>query len=241
MNILLSGIVGSTAYGLAHEGSDVDRLGMFATDTSNLLGLRIPKESVVTNHPDVTLHEARKYCELALKCNPTVMELLWLPDELYEVRTPLGNQLIDIRMSFLSSGYVRNAYLGYATQQFKRLESRGDGTFGPDLAKRTAKHARHMMRLLIQGLQLWTLGTLAIRLEDPAAVRSFGANVAAGDTDYARRVLADYEYAFSNTKTVLPDRPDTAAVEDWLHTVRAEFYVPRETSPVRPEWVEDTS
>ncbi|MFE0456899.1 nucleotidyltransferase, partial [Streptomyces sp. NPDC058914] len=26
-NILLSGIVGSTAYGLAHAGSDVDRLG----------------------------------------------------------------------------------------------------------------------------------------------------------------------------------------------------------------------
>ncbi|MCZ4511792.1 hypothetical protein O3Q52_27155 [Streptomyces sp. ActVer] len=29
-NILLSGIVGSTAYGLAHAGSDVDRLGMLA-------------------------------------------------------------------------------------------------------------------------------------------------------------------------------------------------------------------
>ncbi|MFE6988388.1 DNA polymerase beta superfamily protein, partial [Streptomyces pharetrae] len=27
-NILLSGVVGSTAYGLAHEDSDVDRLGV---------------------------------------------------------------------------------------------------------------------------------------------------------------------------------------------------------------------
>ncbi|MFD7300744.1 DNA polymerase beta superfamily protein, partial [Streptomyces pharetrae] len=38
-NILLSGVVGSTAYGLAHEDSDVDRLGVFAAPTESLHGL----------------------------------------------------------------------------------------------------------------------------------------------------------------------------------------------------------
>lgn len=52
------------------------------------------------------------------------MELVWLPDELYEVRTPLGDELIGIRGSFLSAQRVRDAYLGYATQQFRKLESR---------------------------------------------------------------------------------------------------------------------
>lgn len=28
--IILSGVVGSTAYGLAHEDSDIDRLGIYA-------------------------------------------------------------------------------------------------------------------------------------------------------------------------------------------------------------------
>ncbi|GAA1913626.1 hypothetical protein GCM10009753_52280 [Streptantibioticus ferralitis] len=33
MHVLLSGTVGSTAYGLAHKGSDIDRLGVFAAPT----------------------------------------------------------------------------------------------------------------------------------------------------------------------------------------------------------------
>ena len=153
-NILLSGIVGSTAYGLAHEGSDVDRLGMFAAPTDDLHGLHPPKESHVTTKPDSTLHEAAKWCRLALRGNPTVTELVWLPDELYEVRTPLGDELIGIRTTLLSAKRVRDAYLGYATQQFRKLESR-DGDH------RTAKHARHLKRLCHQGLELYTSGRLA--------------------------------------------------------------------------------
>ena len=225
-HVLLSGIVGSTAYGLSHEGSDVDRLGVFAVPTEQLHGLHRVQDSVVTTGPDVTLHEAAKWCRLALACNPTVMELVWLPGELYEVTTPLGEQLIDIRSVFLSAPRIRNAYLGYATQQFKKLESRSDGTFGPDLARRTEKHARHMYRLLDQGLGLWTTGHLMIRLGDPDVVREFGSHVADGDVDYARRTLRDYEAAFDDTRTVLPDEPDEQAVEAWLLDVRREFYSP---------------
>lgn len=88
--ILLSGVVGSTAYGLAGPDSDVDRLGIFAVPTLSLLGLTPPEESHVTSKPDTTLHEAGKAARLMLAGNPTVTELLWLPDDLYEVRTPLA-------------------------------------------------------------------------------------------------------------------------------------------------------
>jgi predicted nucleotidyltransferase len=228
VKILLSGVVGSTAYGLARPGSDIDRLGVFAARTEAFLGLANPQESIVETNPDITMHEARKYCQLALKCNPTVMELLWLDE--YETTTPLGEALIGIREAFLSAAYVRNAYLGYATQQFKKLESRADGTFGPDLAKRTAKHARHMNRLLIQGLELWRTGRLSIRLQHPDIVMSFGSMVAMGNIAHAKELLGKYEYVFDNAPCVLPEKPDTEKVEDWLQTVRATFYVPRETS-----------
>jgi uncharacterized protein len=49
--ILLAGIVGSTAYGLADADSDVDRLGMFAAPTRAVLGLHTPRESHVTTKP----------------------------------------------------------------------------------------------------------------------------------------------------------------------------------------------
>jgi hypothetical protein len=222
-NILLSGIVGSTAYGLAHQGSDIDRLGMFAAPTEALHGLHAPKESHVTTAPDRTLHEAAKWCRLALGGNPTAMELVWLPDELYEVRTPLGDELIGIRMSFLCAKRVRDAYLGYATQQFRRLENRGDGSFSADTRGRTAKHARHLKRLCHQGLALYTTGRLELRVEDPEEYHAFGERVAA-DPAAALPLLRHYETAFDETPTVLPERPDEAAVEAWLHRVRGLFY-----------------
>lgn len=219
--VLLSGIVGSTAYGLAGPASDIDRLGVFAAPTRAFHGLHRPRESVVTTDPDRTLHEAAKWCRLALGGNPTVMELVWLPDDLYEVRTELGDELIGIRAAFLSAGRVRDAYLGYATQQFRRLEARGDGSFSADTRKRTAKHARHLARLVHQGLGLYWTGHLTIQLPDPQWYLDFGASVAGGDLEPARALLAAAEEEFAAyPRTPLPDRPDAATVENWLLAVR---------------------
>ena len=222
-NVLLSGVVGSTAYGLAHAGSDVDRLGLFAAPTVEFHGLRTPKESYVTTAPDHTLHEAAKWCRLALSGNPTATELAWLPDELYEVRTPLGDELIGVRSSFLGAVRVRQAYLGYAAQQFGRLQRRADGPASAEQRGRTAKHARHLKRLCAQGLELYTTGRLTLRLENPQEFHDFGERVAA-DPEAARPLLHAYETAFAEARTALPDVPDEGPVEAWLHRVRAHFY-----------------
>jgi hypothetical protein len=222
-HVLLSGVVGSTAYGLARAGSDVDRLGVFAAPTEELHGLHRPKESHVTTTPDRTLHEAAKWCRLALGGNPTVLELAWLPDELYEVRTGLGDELIGLRSALLSAPRVRDAYLGYAARQFRRLQARGDGSLSADLRKRTAKHARHLRRLCHQGHELYATGRLTVRVEDPEEYHRFGERVAA-DPSAAEPLLRHYEDAFATTRTVLPAEPDEAPVEAWLRRVRAHFH-----------------
>ncbi|MFD4570967.1 DNA polymerase beta superfamily protein [Streptomyces sp. NPDC058417] len=220
---MLSGIVGSTAYGLAHAGSDVDRLGMFATPTEELHGLRTPPESHVTTAPDRTLHEAAKWCRLALGGNPTVMELVWLPDELYEVRTPLGDELIGIRHTLLGARRVRDAYLGYATQQFRKLRNRTDAAGPGETRRRTAKHARHLKRLCHQGYELYATGRLSIRVDDPESFRRFGEEAAA-DPEAALPLLRHYEAAFAETRSPLPDQPDETAADAWLRKVRRHFY-----------------
>ncbi|ACU75045.1 conserved hypothetical protein [Catenulispora acidiphila DSM 44928] len=217
--VLLSGIVGSTAYGLAGPGSDVDRLGMFAAPTLTLLGLHTPRDSHVTTHPDVTFHEAAKLARLALGGNPTASELLWLPDDLYEHRTPLGEEAISLRMAFVSAPRVHDAYLGYATAQFRKLLSR-DPTW---THRKIAKHARHLMRLVNQGHELYTTGHVTIRLPDPERYLAFGESVAA-DPEVARPFMADAEERFATARTVLPNEPDTAAAEDWLLRVRKVFW-----------------
>ncbi|KDN84356.1 nucleotidyltransferase domain-containing protein [Kitasatospora cheerisanensis] len=217
MHVLLSGIVGSTAYGLAHAGSDLDRLGLFAAPTVAFHGLHRPVESHVTTAPDRTLHEAAKWCRLALSGNPTASELVWLPEELYEVRTPLGEELIGLRESFLSGPAVRGAYLGYARQQFRKLSSRDRGdTAG---LARAAKQARHLVRLVRQGVALHETGRLEIRLADPDEVRALGERYARRPED-AIALLADAETRFDRPG-VLPAEPDERPVESWLRRVRA--------------------
>ncbi len=223
MHVLLSGVVGSTAYGLAHEGSDVDRLGMFAVPTRELHGLRPPKESYVTTEPDVTMHEAAKAVRLILSCNPTAGELLWLAE--YETRTPLGDELVGMRERLLSERAVRSAYLGYAAQQFRKLKARDPADSWP----RAAKHARHLVRLVTQAEELHRTGRMTVRLADPERVRELG-EAFAREPDLAADFLARAE-ARLDEPGVLPDAPDEAAAEAWLRAVRAAHY---EVDPAHP-------
>lgn len=215
MNVLLSGVVGSTAYGLNHAGSDVDILGMFAVPTVELHGLVAPKDSVVTTDPDSTFHEAAKAVRLIMGSNPTASELLWLDN--YLVRTPLGDELIGMRESLRSAAGVKSAYLGYSVQQLRKIKAHG-----PESRIRQAKHARHLVRLLRQSQELHTTGQLTLRLDDPDEVRRLGEEIA-DRPEVADQLLADAEAAFDRPG-VLPAEPDVAAAEDWLRRVRRAYW-----------------
>ena len=221
-NIILQGIVGSTAQGLAREESDIDRLGVFVAPTVDVAGLHwnIHKESKVTNDPDITIHEIGKYLRLALKCNPSVLELLWLPEFEFKV-DPFGDRLLSIRDAFLSERAVRSTYCGYARQQARKLEERGDGTFGqsPHLHKRTAKHGRHLLRLLRQGRELLETGNLTVKVHNPDVYFAFD-NMT---TEQMLNVYASEDEAFMRAKSILPQEPDEEIVRYFLKYVRITF------------------
>lgn len=72
--VLLAGIVGSTAYGLDHEGSDVDRIGCYTAPTEAFHGLHPPlgkQASYITTGPDATYHEAGKLVHLTSRATPS--------------------------------------------------------------------------------------------------------------------------------------------------------------------------
>jgi predicted nucleotidyltransferase len=222
MTTLLVGTVGSTAYGLAHAGSDIDRLGVYAEPTLDVCVH--PKKadgSQVRRNPDVTLHEVGKYVRLAAAANPTVLELLWL--DRYETSTPMGELLVAHRHVFLSD-LVVNTYGGYARQQVHRLRQRGDGSFGADLRKRKAKHARHCFRLLVQGAEVRRTGKLVVRLTPGQIDQVRSAEALVDDED---KLIAAFDEAYAElvaVKSVLPALPDQTAIDGVLRDVRVYYW-----------------
>lgn len=229
MDILLRGIVGSNAYGLATPDSDLDYMAVYLEPQETFLGLRLIQDKDLTVHDtsvtiDTTAHEMGKFMRLALKSNPSILELLWLPDWAYTHITPQGEALLDNRHWFASAELVRNAYLGYATQQFKLFKR--DGNFGSDMKKRTEKHARHLYRLLIQGFELYRTGELNVELSplDAAETREFGRRVAEGETQLADETIKFYESQFTSKQPHVRHEANWAAANSLLVSIRKEGY-----------------
>lgn len=221
---LLAAVVGSTAYGLATATSDVDTLMLAAAPTERFLGVHPPGERDLTHvstDPDITVHEAGKFVRLCLSANPSVTELLWMPRDSYTMRSLLGDQLIDRRSCFLSRRRVLNAYFGYAWEQFERLSRKG--AFANVPANRIEKHARHIMRLVIQGEQLYTTGQMTVRVENPQRLHEFGAVVASDQEtgiEHARQFIEASRARLDEVTSPLPEEPDVRSIEDWLQAVR---------------------
>jgi len=221
VNLLLEGVVGSTAYGLNTPTSDIDYTGIYVEPTEILLGLHPPSRERATkkgrNGADATYHEIGKALSLMLSCNPTASEVLWLDE--WTHASDEGLELVSLRECFLSAHRVRNAFFGYAVSQFHRLIERG--RFQGSLETRREKHARHTMRVLWQGYELYTTGELPIRAPDPAPFFAFGEQVLADpEAKCAKRLIEEYEAKFNGAVTALPDEPHEVPIEDFLLRVR---------------------
>ena len=129
-------IVGSRAYGLNHEDSDVDRRGFYLPPADLHWGLAGVPEQLETEHEEC-YWEIEKFIRLGLKANPNILECLYSP--LVETCTPLAGELIEMRHIFLSR-HIHRTYNSYVLSQFKKLEQ--------DLRNRQAVRWKHVMHLI---------------------------------------------------------------------------------------------
>lgn len=222
--LVLLGIVGSQAYGLAHPDSDIDRLGIFQVPTISLLGLQgteLADNTRTSTNPDVTLHELGKFVRLASKANPTVTELLWLTG--YETCTDAGQQLIAARTAFLSTGTVLSAYVGYAASQAEKVLRRSDrhgdsGTQRND--QRITKHARHTFRLLLGARQLLTTGELTLDVSHESELIFERGDQAIIDPAAFHQHFEQEVAELKRLPSVLPERVDLVRIDQLLKTLR---------------------
>ncbi len=218
--LLALGVTGSTAYGLAHDASDVDRLGVYSVPTETVLGLGFVQgnASRVANEPDdIQLHEIGKFLSLVLKGNPTVTELLYL--EHYEHLDPRFEPLVAMRSSLLGQRTVRASYAGYAMAQAKKLSKRTDEGrvgFNSDLAKRTAKHGRHCFRLMLQAEQLLSTGTMTVDVSDHRDKLFAVGELAETDPAAFQQHFEERLAQLDAIDSALPVEPDVEAANHFL-------------------------
>lgn len=220
-NIILEGVTGSTAYGLATENSDIDIKGVYLLPTKEVLSMGFSNEHTTVDHtdPDWVYHEIGKFMKLVVNGNPTVTELLYLNE--YTHLSPIGQLLIDNRDAFLSTNAVMNAYRGYAFSQAKKLNNRteqGLDGYESSLKNRFAKHTRHCFRLLMQARQLLETGTLQVKVTPEQREYLFAMGEKTPDEVVEEFMRQDAE--FDSIVSVLPDKPDKERLNDLLYKIR---------------------
>ncbi|WP_409056872.1 DNA polymerase beta superfamily protein [Streptomyces sp. SYP-A7185] len=206
-------VMGSRAFGLATDGSDTDRRGVFLAPTALFWRFEKPPTHVDGPAREQFSWELERFCELALRANPNVLECLHSP--LVEEVTDTGRELLALREAFLSR-QVHTTFAGYALGQHKKLETdvRRYGT-------PRWKHAMHLLRLLTSCRDLLRTGTLTL---DVGEQRGPLLAVKRGEVSWqdveSRMDRLAREVDEAAGRTPLPAEPDRRRVEDFLFRVR---------------------
>lgn len=210
---IYSCVMGSRAFGLATDGSDTDRRGVFLAPTPLFWRFEKPPTHVEGPGEEQFSWELERFCELALRGNPNILECLHSP--LVEHVDGIGRELLSLRGAFLSR-HVHGTFTRYALGQRRKLDADVRATGAPRW-----KHAMHLLRLLISARDLLRTGELRIDVGDR---RESLLAVKRGEVPWAEvegwmvRLAAEAEEAGRGTP--LPPEPDRARVADFLYRVR---------------------
>jgi uncharacterized protein len=240
---ILRATVGSTVHGLHHSGQDDrDEMAVFVEPPEYLIGLararrlrgglygfehyveRTQPEGVRSGPGDLDLvaYSLRKYVRLAMKGHPTILLLLFVPDDLIVAKTELGDQLRALKPALLSRRAGRG-YLGYLRGQKDRLlGERGQRNVNrPELVEAhgyDTKYAMHAARLGYQGVELLLTGKLTLPLPEPARSRVMA--IRTGERTLAEAVAEidqlEVWLAAALDRTELRAEPDRVAVDRFL-------------------------
>lgn len=118
-NIIFKAKVGSHAYGTNIEGSDEDFKGVYIQSPEDVLEHGYREQVNVTK--DETYYELRRFVELCCTGNPTMIELLWSPEDCIIHKDPVFDLLVEHRDKFLSKT-CRWSFGGYAIDQIVKAK-----------------------------------------------------------------------------------------------------------------------
>jgi predicted nucleotidyltransferase len=183
-NLAYATIMGSVAYGVSSDTSDMDIYG-FCFPTKELLfphlsgeipgfGRQIQRFEQFQQHHvgdhssgkeyDITIYSIVKYFQLCMDNNPNMIDSLFTPRRCHLHSTPAAELVVENRRMFLHKGAMHKLR-GYAYAQRSKIEKHSNSSnpkrqadiaeFGLD-----TKFAYHLIRLILQAEQILMEGDL---------------------------------------------------------------------------------
>lgn len=116
-NLIFKAIVGSQSYGTSTPTSDIDYKGVYMQSTDALISFGYKEQIDVTK--DEVYYEVRRFLQLLQSANPTVLELLYSPDDCIMVKRPVFDLIVQERDKFLTKKCM-HSFGGYAVAQIKK-------------------------------------------------------------------------------------------------------------------------
>jgi predicted nucleotidyltransferase len=229
-HVIYKACMGSKAFGLSDDSSDNDERGVYLPPAEwhwsiqplpEQIEFKRSSDGEIFDHnstrdvDDFCWWEIEKFVRLALKANPNVLELLYVPERHILRIEPMGQRLRELRDRFLSK-HIFQTYSGYVLSQFKRMKQaieRGE-TFRP-------KHAMHLIRLLHSGIQAMRgAGILVDAGEHREELLRIKKGAVAFDDVHRQAIQLSATLQLEFERTSLPDRPDVARVDRFLIEAR---------------------
>jgi hypothetical protein len=157
---------------------------------------------------DVIIYSARKWGRLALAGNPTVLLVLFVPDEEVVFRSQAGAELVSNAHRFVSR-LAAGRFLGYLKGQKAAMTGQaGAHTNRPELVAvhgYDTKYAMHALRLGLQGIELLTTGRITLPVPEPD--RAYLRSIRRGE-----RPLAEVLDAVAGAEARLTELRDSPAI-----------------------------
>lgn len=231
-NTVLQGQVGSGLHGVTTGNDDRDEMGVCIEPPGYVIGnaqfeqylWRTQPEGVRSGKGDLDLvvYSLRKWARLAAQGNPTVLLLLFIPEQEIVTTTHVGRDLQDHPERFLSREVARRfgGYLISQRDQMLGLKSKKH-TNRPELVEQfgfDSKFAYHMVRLGLQGVELLTTGRITLPIPEPDRTwlleLRHGRHTKEEALDRAADLLSQLDVLADTAD--LPERPDRPAIDRWL-------------------------
>ena len=236
-NTILRVVVGSQAYGISSgTSSDRDEKGVCIEPFEWAMGLstfeQLEFRSAVERTGqkdapsgpgdlDLTIYSLRKFLKLALKGNPTILEMFFIK-KLEKGTNVLGEKLQELA-PYIVCRKAGNAYLGYMQAQKRKLQDKESvpGSERASLVEKygfDTKYAGHLLRLGMQGVELLTTGKIVLPIDPVNQTLIRSVREGHWPLDHVLESAKELEEQLKHLidhSTILSE-PNVEVVEDWM-------------------------